>query len=375
MMSENDYIFEQLSAYLDGELSDDEAKRVEQAIRADEALAGELEKLRAMRELLRGLPKAKAPDDLADRVMAQAERLTLVGAAPQRQARRQFRWVRYAAAAAIILLAVGIGVVVRSTFEATGGDGREVAAERDREGAPHAGKPDDKNGKRDGVEVAARDDEGLVSGRVATGPAVPESSGTRAAPGGEGFATGMAPKEGADVGKARGHGGALPAKPGPTDFRHAARAGRAAGKAPAEPPRPAPDLRNINIYVVDSPHNRKAITGEVETVLSKNGLEPLVLEGRREATREPVEARSRTNVYHKDVYLEANQVQFVAFPAREQFAAVVEQLSEAQRRQSRITLPEKAGERLLLVQTRAQARDRSLKARGVAAGEGEEEGQ
>ena len=60
-MNENEIIREQLSAYLDGELSDDDAGRVERAVEADKELAAELDGLRALRKLLRSLPIQRAP--------------------------------------------------------------------------------------------------------------------------------------------------------------------------------------------------------------------------------------------------------------------------------------------------------------------------
>ncbi|KPK83864.1 MAG: hypothetical protein AMJ81_07100, partial [Phycisphaerae bacterium SM23_33] len=61
MSPQRDDIREQLSAYLDGELSQAQLGRVQDAIRGDPQLAAELEALRAVRKLLRGLPRASAP--------------------------------------------------------------------------------------------------------------------------------------------------------------------------------------------------------------------------------------------------------------------------------------------------------------------------
>ena len=91
---------EQLSAYLDDELSDEETRRVDEMLADDPALSDELESLRQVRQLLRGLPREQAPDGLLDTVLAGAQR------------RRTGRWVGRLARAAVIVLAVGIGVIV-----------------------------------------------------------------------------------------------------------------------------------------------------------------------------------------------------------------------------------------------------------------------
>ena len=88
---------ETLSAYLDGELSPEEAARVEQALRADPALEAELTTLRAVDRALDVLPGCEAPDDLEQRVRA---------ALATRRRGRLIMLVSAAAAAAAILVAV-----------------------------------------------------------------------------------------------------------------------------------------------------------------------------------------------------------------------------------------------------------------------------
>ncbi|MCJ7544092.1 MAG: zf-HC2 domain-containing protein [Phycisphaerae bacterium] len=112
-MDDKDNISEQLSAYLDGELSDAEARRVEAALRDDPALARELEALRATRQLVRSLPAAKAPEGFTAAVMDRAERLQLVAPTP-RPSRWRLHWASLATAA-LVLVAVGIGAVVTVT--------------------------------------------------------------------------------------------------------------------------------------------------------------------------------------------------------------------------------------------------------------------
>ena len=72
MSARNNESHEQLSAYLDGELSEADAAAVARALQADPQLAGELERLRAVRQLVASLPRESAPAGLASRVLAQA---------------------------------------------------------------------------------------------------------------------------------------------------------------------------------------------------------------------------------------------------------------------------------------------------------------
>jgi negative regulator of sigma E activity len=111
-MTEREKICEQLSAYLDGELTAAEAQRVQQAVAENASLAGELTGLRYTRELLRRLPRAHAPGDFVERVLARTERLHLVQAGEGRSSDRWTVWFRHLATAAVLLIAAGVGIVV-----------------------------------------------------------------------------------------------------------------------------------------------------------------------------------------------------------------------------------------------------------------------
>jgi len=112
MSSKRQEIGEQLSAYLDGELSEADARRLEEAVRADADLAGELNSLRAVRGLLRQLPRERAPAGTAEGIVARAERSRLLTGAGGPG--RGFSWPRRLAVAAAVLIAVGAGLVVMS---------------------------------------------------------------------------------------------------------------------------------------------------------------------------------------------------------------------------------------------------------------------
>ncbi len=110
-MNEHDDIRLQLSAYLDGELDAPAARRIEQAVADDPALAGELAELRTVRDLLRALPRRTAPPTFVADVLAAAERPRLV-TAPHHEAHRAFWAARVLAAAAGFLIFLAVGAVV-----------------------------------------------------------------------------------------------------------------------------------------------------------------------------------------------------------------------------------------------------------------------
>lgn len=70
---------EQISAYLDGELSVEETARVEQQLRENADLRRLCDQLRALRSTLQALPATELSEDLAERVLRQAERRMLLG--------------------------------------------------------------------------------------------------------------------------------------------------------------------------------------------------------------------------------------------------------------------------------------------------------
>jgi len=87
----------QLSAYLDGELGEPARRAVEAALAAHPELRTELEALRRTAELVRSLPRHKAPDGFAERVLA------TVQAPPRPSLVSRWRPLVVAAAACLVL--------------------------------------------------------------------------------------------------------------------------------------------------------------------------------------------------------------------------------------------------------------------------------
>ena len=120
-MSDKEKLEEQLSAYLDGELSETDGAKVERALEGDEDLARRLGELRGTRELLRTLPRQHAGDQFVSQVLTRAERGHLIRPSGESDTPRRTPWVRWVASAAVLLIAAGICVVItavltRSTF-------------------------------------------------------------------------------------------------------------------------------------------------------------------------------------------------------------------------------------------------------------------
>ncbi len=157
-MTDERNITEQLSAYLDGELSDAEAGRIELAVAGDEKLAADLESLRATRELLRGLPREKAPADMADRVLTHAERGQLMRKSPTRRQPGPMRWARFAAAAAVLIVAGGlVALMVHAMYLPDAWDGAGQTAHDGTNGGAGVHPP---------TEIAAKSGDGDEEGKA-----------------------------------------------------------------------------------------------------------------------------------------------------------------------------------------------------------------
>lgn len=127
-MNARENISEQLSAYLDGELSQADAQRVEQAVASNSALTAQLVRLRSLRAMVRQLPRQHAPEDFVARVMGRVEREHLVSTSWGSGDRGILRWSRHFATAAMVLIALSIGAVVVTTILRTPSGNNPIAA-------------------------------------------------------------------------------------------------------------------------------------------------------------------------------------------------------------------------------------------------------
>lgn len=107
-MTPNDRQYEQLSAYIDGELSETARAEVEGWLARDADARRLLEELRHAARLVGGLPRAAAPRGLSAEVTARLEREALLGASvvSESAARRVPLWQRGLAIAASLALIV-----------------------------------------------------------------------------------------------------------------------------------------------------------------------------------------------------------------------------------------------------------------------------
>jgi len=101
--------FEQLTAYLDGELSDAERAAVEQWLAVDADARRMLEELRRTARLVGSLPRERTPAGMSDALRARLERASLLGEAAGALPRSRTSWLRPVALAASIMLVCTVG--------------------------------------------------------------------------------------------------------------------------------------------------------------------------------------------------------------------------------------------------------------------------
>lgn len=124
MESSKENIEAQLCAYIEGELSDDQRAQIERHLDANPRHRALIADLMRHRMDLASLPRAKAPAELNEALCGQLERSALLDPAADDDTEvvlRINRWPQYAAVAAVILLAVGLGIVVYSVLPGPGG--------------------------------------------------------------------------------------------------------------------------------------------------------------------------------------------------------------------------------------------------------------
>lgn len=102
---------EQLTAYLDGELSEGQRAEIEQLVARDPEAARLLDSLRHTARMVKTLPRAAAPADFAEHIADRLERDALLGVAGagSGQSRRPLRWMRPLSLAAGFVLMVTAG--------------------------------------------------------------------------------------------------------------------------------------------------------------------------------------------------------------------------------------------------------------------------
>src|SRR5947208_9287383 len=115
-MAENaEEIEAKLAAYVDGELTPAERVEIETHLVNNPSHRALLDDLTLHRNLLRSLPREKAPGDCTEGFQGQLERDILLGGNELTQARRRWR-IQYSpqllSAAAIILVALALGIIV-----------------------------------------------------------------------------------------------------------------------------------------------------------------------------------------------------------------------------------------------------------------------
>jgi len=358
-MSDKDKTTEQLSAYLDGELSDADRRKLRRAMEADADLSKELRKLQAVRELLGKLPKEQAGDEFVAGVLGRAERRNLIGSSTAPQAPPRVRWVRWLASAAVLLIAAGIGVVV---FVGLNQPTFPELVEQDRQEAPDqlARRLDDVSRKAASARGGPASEPALPGRLAKTGdaepthfdkaPALRRDKPLAKTDGDVGYARGL--KEGAAAGEAvlakagratggmtgpderlaaavrsdveRPAEGRTPRKTGPAESsREEAR--RTADEAPVV-------VRNEEVIFTD---NLPQAQRDVERVLETNNIKPLVVQPPAATNAEQVrrQIRARVSNYAQLVESGPNQVQYFAYVTPEQLANVSKDLARVRLRQ------------------------------------------
>lgn len=124
MESSKENIEAQLCAYIEGELSDEQRAQIERHLDANPRHRALIADLMRQRMDLASLPRAKAPAELNEALCGQLERSALLDPATDDDTEivlRINRWPQYAAVAAVVLLAVGLGIVVYSVLPGPGG--------------------------------------------------------------------------------------------------------------------------------------------------------------------------------------------------------------------------------------------------------------
>lgn len=324
-MNDRDKTSEQLTAYMDGQLSPAESRCVEQMLEKDAELARELAELRATRELVRSLGVERAPEDFVARVLAQAERKNLMGPREKARQRHRFGWVRWAATAAVLVITVGAGIFIAQALRSAnrfqdriarnGQADREIARTTDdaRRWDKSGFQKGDKNGrdlKRAGPETFGKE----PGGRPGDSEGAGKGDRVRIAKGGSGYA-----KDGGSL--------SVLSRKASEDLLDTAFANTLRGALPAVPADKLANVTNEDIYTDDL----AVVQRDVENILIANGVRRMTLN-----TYEPVaqqrEAIERRNVFLTNLKTE-RQVQYIAFVTRDQAMRIQRDIGSNRSRQ------------------------------------------
>src|SRR5688572_18836044 len=124
-MANTENIEAKLCAYIDGELDEQGRAEIEKHLAANPQHRGLIEELSTQRQMLRALPRESAPDEIMETLQGQLERAGLLGddraAEVDAAAMRINRWPQVMAAAAIVLLAVGLVGIIYFVLPRQGG--------------------------------------------------------------------------------------------------------------------------------------------------------------------------------------------------------------------------------------------------------------
>lgn len=115
MSTDREKISQLLSAYIDGELNESEARQVAKSVENDTDLQKELQQLKQVRRWTSQIGRDQtSPDGFSDRLMERIERKHLLDTTKTHGAFYHTRWFSLAVAA-IVLIVVGIGIIIVST--------------------------------------------------------------------------------------------------------------------------------------------------------------------------------------------------------------------------------------------------------------------
>ena len=118
MTDDVEQIHAKLCAYIDGELTGADREEIERIVQSDPVHMALMRDLLRQRDLLHSLPRESAPADLMENLQAQLEREALLGTEDDSRLRifRASRWPQILSAAAVFILAAGLGIVVYSVL-------------------------------------------------------------------------------------------------------------------------------------------------------------------------------------------------------------------------------------------------------------------